>query len=200
MLKLFRRVQQQVALPPGTLVFAGKQKMERAKISVTAYNVEDLQELNDVSLEHALATRGHGRTAWINVDGLHETDKLKRLGEELNIHPLVLEDIVNVSQRAKVEEYDDYIYIVAKMIRYDTADDKIHSEQISIILGDERINRSILLRTNLRIQITRRRNRFLVQHTRRKVRVADRPDTQSEPLKGNAQRASRIAHFTRQAC
>jgi magnesium transporter len=137
MLKLFRRVQQQVALPPGTLVFAGKRKMEHAKISVTAYNAEDLEERRDASLEDALAARRPGYTVWINVDGVHETDKLKSLGEKFNIHPLVLEDIVNVNQRAKVDEYDDYLYIVAKMIRYDAADDQIHSEQISIVLGND---------------------------------------------------------------
>jgi magnesium transporter len=135
MLKLFRRVQTQVALPPGTIAFAGKQRMDRAKISVMTYGAEDLEERSDATLDDALAPARAGHIAWINVDGLHETDKLERLGEHFGLHPLVLEDIVNVTQRPKAEEYDGYLYIVLKMVRYDEQDDQFHSEQVSIVLG-----------------------------------------------------------------
>jgi magnesium transporter len=60
-------------------------------------------------MEDALAARRDGYTAWINIDGLHDTEMLKRLGEQFGLHPLVLEDIVNVNQRSKVDDYDNYL-------------------------------------------------------------------------------------------
>jgi len=52
---------------------------------------------------------------WINIDGLHQMDVLEKLGACYGIHPLVLEDILT-DQRPKIEDYDDYIFIVLKML------------------------------------------------------------------------------------
>jgi magnesium transporter len=134
--RLFRRVQKQVALPPGTVAFEGVRRMERAKFSVMAYNAHELEERHDTTLEDILAAPRRGYTTWINIDGLHETDKLQRVAEQFGLHPLVMEDIVNVNQRPKVDEYDDYFYVVVKMVRYDAVADEMHSEQVSLILGD----------------------------------------------------------------
>src|SRR5512136_712143 len=67
-------------------------------------------------------------------------DVLENLGSCYGIHPLVLEDILT-DQRPKIEDYDDYIFIVLKMLYYnetgdeELGDSKIDFDQISIILG-----------------------------------------------------------------
>lgn len=71
---------------------------------------------------------------WIDIVGLHDIDLIKALGEEFNIHPLVLEDIVGTHQRPKLEDWDDYIYAVVKML-YWGVDNQIIHEQVSFILG-----------------------------------------------------------------
>jgi magnesium transporter len=61
---------------------------------------------------------------------------LKRFGEHFGLHPLVLEDILNTHQRTKLEEYDDYLYVVARMlIAGKNEEDTFHSEQVSFVLG-----------------------------------------------------------------
>lgn len=73
--------------------------------------------------------------SWVDVQGLGSEDVLKRIGKVFNLHPLVLEDIVNVPQRPKVEEYDDQILIVSRMVMLEPVGKGFLSEQVSFILG-----------------------------------------------------------------
>jgi len=136
MVKLFRRIQKQVALSPGTVVYHGPRKTDRMRVSTIEYGPDFFEEQKDVKLDDAMARLGSERMVWINIDGLHETDLLSQLGNQVNIHLLVLEDIVNVTQRPKVEDYEDYMYIVLRMILWDEEEDNILTEQVSLILGN----------------------------------------------------------------
>jgi magnesium transporter len=71
--------------------------------------------------------------SWVNVEGLHEVDLIRQLGEGLSIHPLVLEDIVSTGQRPKAEEHESYLYIVLPMLSI--AEGRVEDEQLSLILG-----------------------------------------------------------------
>lgn len=74
-----------------------------------------------------------GTTRWINIDGKCNKEILDGFSEIFNIHPLVKEDILDNNQRAKIEDYGDYLYIVAKMIYF--SNDELIFEHISFILG-----------------------------------------------------------------
>jgi magnesium transporter len=137
--KLFHRGQKQVALSPGTVVYHGVPKMDHPRISVITYGKETLEERYDISLDEALAAVGSDNVTWINIDGLHDTDMLMRLGDRLDIHPLVLEDIVNVTQRPKMEDYEHFIYVVLRMIRWDDIEEKVFAEQFSLVLGERTV-------------------------------------------------------------
>lgn len=73
--------------------------------------------------------------SWVDVQGLGSEDVLKRLGQVFALHPLVLEDIVNVPQRPKVEEYEDQLLIIARMVVPTDDERGFFSEQVSFILG-----------------------------------------------------------------
>jgi magnesium transporter len=73
--------------------------------------------------------------SWVDVQGLGSEDILRRLGKVFNLHPLVLEDVVNVPQRPKVEEYEDQILMIARMITLKEDGKGFFSEQVSFILG-----------------------------------------------------------------
>ena len=53
---------------------------------------------------------------WINVEGVHDTDLLKKLGDAYELHPLTVEDILNTNQHPKLEEFDDYLFLVLGMV------------------------------------------------------------------------------------
>ncbi len=123
-------------LPPGRVVYIGNKANVPVHITVFDYDESGLNEhtINDIN---ECASFKHTQTStWINIDGIHKTQIIEDIGRLYNIHPLVLEDIVNTQQRPKMEIYDDYVYIVFKMLDYDYATNEVRIEQISLILGD----------------------------------------------------------------
>src|SRR5438445_4073266 len=117
--------------PPGTLVAAGVPTP--ARISVVAYNREGATERPDVGVDDALAAVAPGGVTWINVDGLGDPDVLARLGERFGLHPLALEDVLNVPQRPKVERFDKHMFVVLRTMRL--ADGEVAEEQVSLFFG-----------------------------------------------------------------
>ena len=122
-------------LPPGTLIHIGEKHASECKISVTQYNADTLirQEINSIAELKQL--RNAELITWVNVDGLSDIHIVENIGQELNIHPLVLEDILSTHQRPKLEEYDDFLYLVIKGISLSQEKNfNLHYEQISILL------------------------------------------------------------------
>ncbi len=130
-----KKSSKKAGLSPGSLVHIGDKKIETIKISLMNYDSENLQEKQLPAIEASFPYRDTPPVSWINVDGLHETDVIEKIGVHFGIHPLVLEDIVNTGQRTKAEEFENYIYIVLKMLVYDETVGHITAEQVSLVLG-----------------------------------------------------------------
>ena len=122
-------------LPPGSLIHIGQKKAERIKISILAYDESRFEEKEARTIEECFPLKDEPTTTWINIDGLHQVDIIEKLGENLDLHPLLLEDILNTEQRPKIEEFETYIYTVLKMLYFNEKTNEINSEQISIIFG-----------------------------------------------------------------
>ena len=122
-------------LPPGSIVHIGKKKTNKVEISLFDYSQKKFQEKKLKKIEDAFPFKKKSTVTWINIDGIHDTKVLERIGECFGIHPLVLEDIVNTSQRPKMEDFGDYMFLVLKMLYFNKKRNKIESEQVSIILG-----------------------------------------------------------------
>jgi len=135
MLRLFRKTARKVGLPPGTLVQVEEKKAEKVRISLIDYDEAQFQEKEAATIEECFPFKDKPTVTWINIDGIYQTDILEKIGAHFGIHPLVLEDIMNPGQRPKIEDFEDYIYVIAKMIYFDEKDNEIKSEQLSIILG-----------------------------------------------------------------
>lgn len=124
---------------PGPHPTCGK-PVEAPKITVIDYDDQNFHEVEVKDVAECFPFKQKPTVTWINIDGLHQLDVLEKLGSCYGIHPLVLEDILT-DQRPKVEDYDDYIFIVLKMLYYnengdDTlGDTKIDVDQVSMILG-----------------------------------------------------------------
>jgi len=130
-----KRRSAKAGLPPGALIHIGDQKLERAVISLIEYSADELVETHFTSLEDAHAHRPRLPNLWLNVHGLHEPTVMTEIGERFHLHPLVLEDILNTDQRPKMDDYGDYLYLVARFFDFDAATMTVASEQVSLILG-----------------------------------------------------------------
>jgi magnesium transporter len=127
---------QKTGLAPGTLMHIGHKKIEKIDISIIEYNEGHFVERKPDSLDDYLISNDIGVITWINIDGLHNTGILEKMGERFKLHPLVLEDMLNTEQRPKIEDYGDYIYIVAKMLHYNINTHSIVIEQQNLVLGN----------------------------------------------------------------
>lgn len=122
-------------LSPGSLVHIGEQKLEKTRISVFDYTRDKLEYEEFKSIEKVFKFKNSDSMCWINIDGLHDTDLIHKLGQHFDIHPLIQEDILNTDHRPKIEEFREYIFIVLKILNYKGHDKEIHTEQLSIVLG-----------------------------------------------------------------
>ena len=132
---LIKKGHKKVGLSPGTLVHIGDKKTDRTRITIIDYDEVQFQEQEIKTVDECFPFKDTPTVTWINIDGLHEIDVIERLGIHFNIHPLILEDIVNTGQRPKIEDFEDYIFVVIKMLSIDEEGNEINAEQISVLLG-----------------------------------------------------------------
>ena len=123
-------------LPPGTLIHVGKRADHDVKTTIIEYDANSAQQREAAAIEDCWPIPDALTVTWINVDGLHQIDIIEKVGKQFQIHPLVLEDIVHAGQRPKAESFDNYIYVVLRMLNYDQASGRVRSEQVSFLLGD----------------------------------------------------------------
>ena len=120
---------------PGALLHVGHRRVDKTRITVINYDPQHLTEEECPSVDACGAfLRGPG-VSWFGVTGIHDVLSIEGIGRMLNLHPLVLEDIMNSEQRPKVEEFDDYIFLVLKMLFLDRDETKLTIEQVSMVLG-----------------------------------------------------------------
>ncbi|CAH8283351.1 magnesium transporter [Mariniflexile fucanivorans] len=129
-----KKQHKKIGKAPGSMIYTGEKSTKKLFIEVFDYNVEKCTEEELPTIEHAFDFKGSDSVTWININGLNHVDAIEKLGNHYNLHPLVLEDIVSISQRPKIDEYEDYLFVVLKMLYHDK-DDNVLYEQVSFILG-----------------------------------------------------------------
>jgi len=124
-------------LPPGTVKYTGETVAKKVRIRIMDFDENNFVEKEAQEVEECFAFKDTPSNTWINIDGIHDVNIIEKIGRHFDMHPLILEDILNTSQRPKYEDFDNYIFMVVKMLTYNTKKDEIASEQISIIMGGD---------------------------------------------------------------
>ena len=127
---------QKVGLPPGSLVYVGKEKTEPVTITEFSFSKDHFDHKKIDSADISKDWEKEKVVSWIDVNGIHDTSVIEEIGAQLNLDALVLEDIVNTNHRPKMEELDDYLLVVLKTIKIDN-NESFHQEQVSILLGQK---------------------------------------------------------------
>jgi magnesium transporter len=102
------------------------------RISSIAYGPDTMLEREVDDFEELPALVGEYPVVWVNVDGVEHAPTIEKLGETFGLHRLAIGDIVNVPQRAKVEDYGDFLLIVARMAMREPG---LATEQLGLVLG-----------------------------------------------------------------
>lgn len=120
--------------PPGTLRLSHEEERRKPVITLIEYDRAHLEERLIEDRQELVTHLDNQRVTWINIDGLGDIEVLRLLGTQFNLHPLALEDVLDTTQRPKVEQYDNYLFIVAHMI-YRDRHETMCGEQVSMFLG-----------------------------------------------------------------
>ena len=120
-------------LPPGSLIFTGDKKVEDSIMTITRFNQLEYETQQTTKIDDYLSDE---KIIWIDIRGLHNLELVNKVCEILNVHPLVREDIVDVHQRAKFEEYDNGFFLVIRDIEYHEHSHLAEQEQIAIFVGE----------------------------------------------------------------
>jgi magnesium transporter len=134
---------------PGTLT--ADPNARRTHLQLITYSTSGVSDAvtispDDLSTLYEARLSGGGSAEavkiWLNVDGLGDIETIRRIGEVFNLHPLALEDTVNLHQRAKVDQYDSHLFIVTRMpVAASGESAERHgqpdTEQLSICLGTD---------------------------------------------------------------
>ncbi|MBN1306515.1 MAG: magnesium/cobalt transporter CorA [Chitinispirillaceae bacterium] len=133
-MKLTTRIHSKKAgLPPGSIVPVEVQKVEPVRFWLFEFNENSCSESHPADIEFSTLKKPT-TISWLNIDGLSDMHLFERIGTELGIHNLTLEDIVTIDQFPKVEDHERYFYIVLKMIYWNNSEGDLEIEQVSLLL------------------------------------------------------------------
>jgi magnesium transporter len=128
----FQKRHTKIGARPGTLVIP--RDAAAPKMRIMDYTAEKLEERDILDPEELRTYRDSPSVTWIDVQGLGDEARLLRMGEVFGLHPLALEDIVNVPQRPNTQEFDDHLLFITRMIKT-AGGGNLDMEQVSIFLG-----------------------------------------------------------------
>lgn len=128
-----KHVRKKIGLPPGSVVFVGNRKVEKAFIHYLQFDSIQIEENtfdnhSKIALHQFLDERVH----WYDIRGLHDTQLIEALGKTFDIHPLILEDVANTHQRPKYEDYEKGIFIVIRSLEFDNENLETKTEQVGL--------------------------------------------------------------------
>jgi len=132
------RQQNKLGKAPGTISYMGDKERSDSVIYSTTYNLEGFETKKFSSLEQFFKEERADYTSWINVVGISDEPFIEQLGRHFNLNPLVLEDIVNTDQRPKIDEYENYIFGIFRML-YISEEDEIVGEHVAVILHENTV-------------------------------------------------------------
>lgn len=127
--------QKPVGSSPGTAVYVGRKREAPVTLTLIRYGPNGAEPPKEVSPEQCKPDGSGDGVSWYTIDGIHDVRALSILGENFQLHPLVIEDIVNTTQRPKLEDFEGYLFVTVKMIIYNREESKLRSEHVSLVCG-----------------------------------------------------------------
>ncbi len=129
----------QVALPPGSLIFHGERRTEEFLIRAIEYTADTVE---DVVTRHVDACERYKATqpvTWLHVTGLHDVAKVSALCEAFDVNTLSVEDILHTDSRSKLEDLDDHIFIVMRLLNRGEGDEMIDNQHFCLLLTEDTV-------------------------------------------------------------
>jgi len=124
-------------LPPGSLVHIGEERTEKIRITVVDYAEDHFEEREIQSACELAPYFGKPTMTWVDVVGIHDPHVIEEVCSQFEIHPLLMEDIMNTTQRPKIDDLGKYICLIVKLITFDEKTMELRIEQLSLVFNDD---------------------------------------------------------------
>jgi magnesium transporter len=121
-------------LAPGSLVYIGEPRSSAPRIRRTIFSSDTYEETEYDSWNPAILDAPSGSVVWLDIDGIHDVPFIEQLGASCNLHPLMLEDLLNTTKRPKLEEFDETLFVLLKACHPGPSGKRIITEQVSLVL------------------------------------------------------------------
>src|SRR3990167_9081575 len=122
---------------PGAAIYTGKKTNQPTVVTALYYDATQCDIKTGSTLEAALSGHAPFGTAWINIEGLADISVVQSIATQFNLHQLTVEDILNITQRPKIEEFDHYTFIALRIFQSAEKNKLGTTQQLSIILGKD---------------------------------------------------------------
>ena len=111
-----------------------REEAREVVIYVYDYNPTSLEVKKLPAIEDSFCYKTSNTISWINIDGLRKAD-VENVCNHFAIHPLIVEDILSINQRPKMDEMEGILFCLLNMLYYNDQKQTVEQEQISIALG-----------------------------------------------------------------
>jgi len=126
-----------IGLAPGSVIFTGDRKVDKVLIHYMQYDEENsIDKEIDSHSENIFNASPLDKVNWYDVRGIHDTKLIELFGKNFSIHPIVLENIVDVNQRPKFEEYDKGIFIALRALSFNKKKNEVQKEHVVIYFNN----------------------------------------------------------------
>lgn len=115
-------------------IIPAREEAKDIRVFVYDYDGDHISQFESDKVEDCFTYKFSNRLSWINIDGLRKND-VEQVCQHFDIHPLVVEDILSVNQRPKMEEVDNVMFCLLNMLYFNEHKKTVETEQISIVLG-----------------------------------------------------------------
>jgi len=135
-MKKHRQKKRNVGLPPGSVLYTGSINDTQVQVSYVSYDDENITEESSHSGQLTLHPSDQSKVQWYDIRGLHDEDLIRSIGTRFSMHPIALEDAVDVHQRPAYTEYEDGHFISLRALRFDRNDLKLRQETLGLYVGE----------------------------------------------------------------
>lgn len=134
MSRFIKKKKEDIGLSPYAIVFRGQKKTDKTEISVMDFDLNDVREFKVKTKDQLQQFENSKSLSWLNVDSLHDVERMKEIAEVFDIPDNILSDILNPSLRPKVQEFDSGIFATIKMLQYNETKNLLSVENLSLII------------------------------------------------------------------
>lgn len=135
--RFFPSLTSKTGLSPGTVIHVGDKPEKKPRIRLVQYSENSLETRLDVPLAACPLHQDLRAGTWLHIEGLHDTTLITEFGNRYALHPLVLEDLVNTGHQPKLEDLEDYLFIIIKAFDYDDLNQEVIPIQVNLLFNKE---------------------------------------------------------------